>query len=248
MPARLVAVEHRDSVATIALNRPRAKNRVNAALAQELAEACAGVGADDTVRVAVLTGRGADFSVGWERPARGHGLVQAAHAVAALRKPVVAAINGDCVGQGLELALACDLRVAVRRARLGLTQVAQGLLPWDGGTQRLPRLVGWAHTMRLLLTGETVSADEALRMGLVHQVTADDGLDACVAELTHRLLDGAPVAAAYAKEAVASGMDMTLAQGLRLEADLNILLHTTDDRHEGIRSFLERRPPGFRGR
>ena len=247
MPARLVAVERHDSVATIALNRPRAKNRVNAALAQELAEACASIGADDAVRVAVLTGRGADFSVGWERPVRGHGPVRAAPAVAALRKPVVAAINGDCVGQGLELALACDLRVAVRRARLGLNQVAQGLLPWDGGTQRLPRLVGWARALRLLLTGETVSADEALRIGLVHQVTADDDLDKSVAELTRRLLDGAPVAAAYAKEAVASGMDMTLAQGLRLEADLNILLHTTEDRHEGIRSFLERRPPRFRG-
>ena len=247
MAARLVALQCHDSIATILLVRSRAKNRVNALLARELAEACAAVADDDAIRVVVLTGRGADFSVGWELPERGQDLFRAADAVAGLRKPVVAAINGDCIGQGLELALACDLRVAVRRARLGLPQAAHGLLPWDGGTQRLPRLVGRPNALRLLLTGELVTADEALRMGLVHHVTDDDSLDRGVEELTLPLLDGAPVAAAYAKEAVTAGMDLTLAQGLRLEADLNILLHTTEDRSEGIRSFLKRRTPRYRG-
>ena len=247
MPGRYVLAERRGGIATIVLNRPRARNRVNAALASELAEACAAVDADPTVRVVVLTGRGPAFSVGWERPSSGQPLVRAAPALAAQRKPVVAAINGDCLGQGLELALACDLRIAARGAHFGLGQVAHGLLPWDGGTQRLPRLVGRANAVRLLLAGETVTAEEALRMGLVHQVSEKDGLQEEVAELARRLLDGAPVAAAYAKEAVLAGMDLTLAQGLRLEADLNILLHSTQDRQEGIHSFLERRSPEFRG-
>ena len=247
MPGRFVLVRRQGGIATILLNRPRARNRVNAALAQELTEACAAADADTSARVVVLTGNGGAFSVGWEKPSPGEPLVQAAHALAAVGKPVVAAINGDCLGQGLELALACDLRVAVRGARFGLAHVAQGLLPWDGGTQRLPRLVGRAHALRLLLTGESVAADVALSMGLVHRLTDDDGLDEGVSELTRRLLDGAPVAAAYAKEALSAGLDLTLAQGLRLEADLNILLHTTSDRREGIGSFLERRSPRFQG-
>ena len=107
--------------------------------------------------------------------------------------------------------------------------------------------MGRANALRLLLTGESVVADVALGMGLVHSLTHDDALDEGVNELTRRLLDGAPVAAAYAKEAVSGGLDLTLAQGLRLEADLNILLHTTSDRREGISSFLERRSPRFRG-
>ena len=246
MPRQTVQLRRQGGVATIELNRPRARNRVNAEVARELAEACGELDADATVRVVGLTGSGPAFSVGYAPPTGAGALVRATPALALLRKPVVAAINGDCLDQGLELALACDIRVSVREAHFGLGHVVRGLLPWDGGTQRLPRVVGRAHALRLLLTGEPVTAEEALRMGLVQHL-ASDGLEQAVSEVARRLVDGAPVAAAYAKEAVRAGMDLGLAQGLRLEADLGVLLHTTSDRQEGISSFLEHRSPRFLG-
>ena len=247
MPARYLSVQQQGATATIALKRPRAANRINQAMALELADACEELDAANDVRVVVITGAGASFSVGWEPRRRGGSLVHAAQAVAAVRKPVVAAINGDCLDQGLELALACDFRVTASEARFGMRHVASGRLPWDGGTQRLPRLVGRPQAIRLLLTAEVIDADEALRMGLVHHIATDGDLHKSVADITRRLLDGAPIAAAYAKEAAIAGMDLTLAQGLRLEADLSILLHGTQDRTEGLSSFHERRTPRYEG-
>ena len=247
MPARYLSVQRQGLIATIALKRPRAANRINQAMALELAEACAELDVADDVRAVVITGDGASFSVGWEPVRRGSALAQAAHAVAAVRRPVVAAINGDCLDQGLELALACDFRVTVPEARFGMRHVASGLLPWDGGTQRLPRLVGRPQAIRLLLTAEFIHADEALRIGLVHHIATDGDLHKSVTDITRRLLDGAPIAAAYAKEAALAGMDLTLDQGLRLEADLSILLYGTQDRAEGLSSFHERRKPKYQG-
>jgi len=179
---------------------------------------------------------------GDEPPPKGAG------ALAAVEKPTIAAINGDAIDQGLELALACDIRIAVAEARLGLTHLKRGLIPWDGGTQRLPRIVGRAWATDLLLTGRLIDAEEALRIGLLHQVVGDaKALLRAVEEWANNILEAGPIALAYAKEAVVKGADMTLEQGLRLEADLAILLHSTHDRGEGIRSFLERRRPAYRG-
>jgi enoyl-CoA hydratase len=247
MSVRYLSVQLQGAVATVALKRPRAANRINQAMALELAETCAELDAAADVRVVVITGEGASFSVGWEPVRRGSALVQVAQAVSAVRKPVVAAINGDCLDQGLELALACDFRVTVPEAHFGIRHVASGLMPWDGGTQRLPRLVGRPQAIRLLLTAEVIDSQEALHMGLVHHIATDGDLHKSVAEITRRLLDGAPIAAAYAKEAAMSGMDLTLDQGLRLEADLSILLHGTQDRAEGLSSFHERRKPRYLG-
>jgi enoyl-CoA hydratase/carnithine racemase len=216
-------------------------------MALELAEACAELDAADDIRVVVITGEGVSFSAGWEPVRRGSVLARAAQAVAAVRKPVVAAINGDCLDHGLELALACDFRVTVSGAQFGIRHVASGLLPWDGGTQRLPRLVGRPQAIRLLLTAEVIDAEEALHMGLVHHIATDGDLHKRVAEITRHLLNGGPIAAAYAKEAAMAGMDLTLAQGLRLEADLSILLQGTHDRAEGLSSFHERRKPKYEG-
>ena len=170
-----------------------------------------------------------------------------ASAVAALPMPVVAIINGDAIAHGLELALAADLRVAIDSCRLGAGSPADDGFPYDGATQRLPRLVGPALARDLLLTGRTLSAQEALEAGLVNRVAAAGQLGEAAAELVAQICGAAPIAARYAKEAVAASRDLTLAQGLRLEADLSIILQSTADRAEGLRSFAEKRPPEFRG-
>lgn len=221
-------------------------------MAEELARAAEAVSQDDSIRVVTVTGRGQTFSLGWERlrlrSTEELPRYQAATAIARIEKPVVAAINGDAIGQGLELALAADIRIAAATAHFGMPQAQYGAVPWDGGTQRLPRLVGSAHALELLLTGAIVDAAEAFRMGLVSRTVSPEDLHEVVEDVAARIAAAAPLSTRYAKEAVLKGMDMTLAQALRLEADLNILLHSTRDRTEGIRSFLERRRPRFRGR
>lgn len=221
-------------------------------MALELAQVVQTINQDESVRVVVLTGSGRAFSVGWERlRVRSAGELapyQAASAIALIHSPVVAVLNGDAVGQGLELALAADIRITSAAARFSMPQLQYGIIPWDGGTQRLPRLVGRAHALSLLLTGVTIDASEALRIGLVSRVVEPESLAAATDEVVGQIAAGAPIAAQYAKETVAKGMDMPLDQALRLEADLNILLHGTRDRREGLRSFQERRPPRFHGR
>jgi enoyl-CoA hydratase/carnithine racemase len=170
-----------------------------------------------------------------------------ASSIAALEIPVIVAVNGDALDHGLELALAGDLRLTSAGARFGLTGLARGSFPWDGGTQRLPRLVGPAWAKDMIFTGRIIDAAEALRLGLVNQVVEADRLPQAAHELAERILAGGPIATRYAKEGIQTGMELSLAQGLRLEADLNILLQSTADRAEGIKSFLARRAPRFTG-
>ena len=221
-------------------------------MALELAELAEAANRDDAIRVVVLSGRGSAFSSGWEavrvRPSDQLQSLRAAAAIARIEKPVIAAINGDAVGQGLELALAADLRIAAKGARFGLPHLSKGAMPWDSGTQRLPRIVGRAKALELLLTGEIIDAEEARRIGLVSQTVEPEELKALADLVAAQIAGAAPIAARYAKEAVTAGTDIPLADGMRLEADLSILLHTTRDRAEGIRSFFERRQPRFRGR
>ena len=248
MSGDAIVIHRRGQVATITLSRPSESNALGPELAVRLADACAAL-ADDDSRVVVLTGAGKAFATGGEgSEADGHPAVPAtptpAAAVAALRKPTIAWINGDCLDRGLEMALACDVRIAAPTARLGLRAVSQGWLPQDGGTQRLPRLVGRGHALRLLLTGDVIDAQEALRIGLVQAV----GDRRTVEELADRIAAAAPIAVAYAKEAVRQGEDLALEQGLRLEADLSILLHGTADRAKGLESFAAGTRPNHEGR
>ncbi len=170
-----------------------------------------------------------------------------ADSVAAIEKPVVAAVLGDALGQVLELALACDVRIASDASRFGLTQIRDGLIPWDGGTQRLPRLVGRSLAMEMVLSARVLDAPEALEIGLVNETVPPNIVNARVMEMAQLIAGHGPIAARYLKEAVLKGADLTLGQGLRLEADLNLLLQTTTDRAEGVGSFLERRRPQYRG-
>jgi enoyl-CoA hydratase/carnithine racemase len=168
--------------------------------------------------------------------------------VAGIDRPVIAAVDGDALGLGLEIALSCDIRIASEKARFGLPQVARGRIPLDGGTQRLPRIIGRGKAMELLLTAETISADEALEIGLVSKVVPPEALAGEVDKLAETIAAKGPIALRYLKEVVNKGLDMTLEQGLRLEADLYFLLHTTADRTEGIKSYLEKRPPKYKGK
>ncbi len=173
--------------------------------------------------------------------------LRVAGAVAAVEKPVIAALSGDALDQGLELALACDVRVASLGARFGMTQVGRGLLPWDGGTQRLPRLVGRAAATEMLLTGVILDAARAVEIGLVNEAVEPERVAERAGEIAAAVASFGPIATRYTKELVRDGLDMTLDQGLRLEGDLNFLLQSTADRAEGVASFLERRGATYRG-
>lgn len=168
--------------------------------------------------------------------------------LAAVPQPVVAGIGGGSDGSGLEMILACDIRIAAEGSSFRFSQVAKGMIPCHGGTQRLSRVVGRAKALEMILTGEAIDAREAYRIGLIHKVVPKENLKQSVTSLAQTIADKGPLALRYAKEAVYGGMDLTLAQGLRLEADLYMLLHTSHDRTEGIRAFQEKRRADFTGK
>lgn len=246
--------------ATVMLVGDNSDVTISEAVAEELMDCCRELSLDDDLRVVTITGRGDSFAtrraelptdlleadlagrVAWFRR------MGVAGAVARLPMPVVAILNGDAMAHGLELALAADLRIAVDTARLGAGVPARDGFPFDGMTQRLPRVVGPALARDMLLTGRALSAAEALDFALVNRVAAPGTLEETAAEIVEQIIAAAPIAARYAKEAVAAAGDLPLVQGLRLEADLSIILQSTDDRAEGLQSFAEKRTPNFTGR
>jgi len=237
-----------DHIAHLTLNRPEADNAVNQQMAQELEAVCRQINQDSDIYVVMVTGTGTKaFCGGGELASPESGSYGAAATIAGLNQPVIVAINGDALGQGLELALSCDIRLASNKAKFSLPQVAEGLIPRDGGTQRLSRLVGKGKALELILTADVIDADEALAIGLVNRVMAQEELAAEAEAMAKTMAAKGPIALRYAKEAVNKGLDLTLEQGLRLESDLYLLIHTTEDRTEGIRAFLEKRPPQFKG-
>lgn len=242
-----VRLERRYNLAYLTLARPAGRNALTASMAQALVDACHTLAEEYDVRAVLLRG-GDDFCVGLDpdEPFDPLGALDPAAALAALPMPTIAAIRGACHGAGLALALACDLRFAARGATFALPDLVQGGFPTLGSSQRLPRIVGRAKALELILTGDPIDADEAFRIGLVAQVVEPDVLDATALTATRNFLGRAPIAVRYAKEAIAAGLERTLEQGLRLEADLYLLLHTTHDRREGVQSFLDRRVPHYR--
>ncbi|HAZ31287.1 MAG TPA: hypothetical protein DCY61_01090 [Dehalococcoidia bacterium] len=248
MAYRNLISEKKDHIGYITLNRPGEGNGINRALADELAEVCARINEDDEIRVVVITGSGEVFSSGNQAVEPGDFLASsvASMAVAGLKVPVVAAINGDALGAGLEVALAGDIRIAAEGARFGFPQVAYGTLPAGGGTQRLPRIVGRGKALEMILTAAVIDAQEAYRIGLVNRIFASGELRHEAESLAAKLAAKGTIALEYAKEAINKGIDVSLQQGLRLEADLSIILQSTADREEGIRAFLEKRGAQFR--
>ena len=253
MSKPLILMQKSNHIAGITLNRPDEKNHINLQMAQEMDEICRQINADNDIYVVIITGSGNDFCGGNERQksSRGDGeLAQKynlAASVAGIEKPVIAAVNGDALGEGLELALACDVRIAAQNAYFGFPEVTSGLMPTNGGTQRLPRIVGKGKALELILTGEIIDAAGALEIGLVTKVLPRESLTNEVEALAKTMAGKAPISLRYIKEAINKGLDLTMEQGLRLEADLYFLLHTTGDRTEGIKAFQQKRPPEFKG-
>ncbi|NQT73357.1 MAG: enoyl-CoA hydratase/isomerase family protein [Chloroflexi bacterium] len=241
-----ISYEKKDQIGYLTLNRPDSGNSVNRAMADELELCCQHISQDDEVRVMVLTGIGDVFCTGGDIQNTSVSGV-ATGAIASLKMPVVAAINGDALGTGLELALACDMRLAATSANFGLTEVSNGYIPSGGGTQRLPRIVGRGKALEMVLTAAIIDAEEAYRIGLVNKVVPSDELTQTVQELATKIAAKGPISERYAKEAIGAGMDLTLGQGLGLEADLSFILQSTKDRAEGIAAFLEKRTPNFKG-
>lgn len=251
--------EKRGKVAWIQLCRPDSGNRLTPTMAEELTAHCQTVEEDDELALTVLTGSGSAFCLGLEYPADKKGaataqVIQAqfgelrcVETLAAITKPTLAVLNGDALGFGLELALACDLRLAIEGSHFGLPQVTHGLTPFGGSTQRLPRVVGQAKALELILTGESIDATEAQRIGLLTIVAPTATFTTRVDEVVQNLLEKGPIALRLGKEAVHKAMDLTLDQGLRLEEDLYALLQTTRDRAEGIQAFLGKKKPTFTG-
>jgi enoyl-CoA hydratase/carnithine racemase len=259
-----IAFETRDHVGWITLNRPEAGNAISIQMAREIEQVSHRINQDQDIRAVVLTGSGAkafclgddldELSLTVERnpPSSSPVDAPAPHVsvpamIASIECPVIAAINGDASGIGLALALACDLRIASDRAAFCVPDLSRGYFMSSGITQWLPRIVGRGKAMELMLTSDAIDAPEALRIGLVHRLAPPDAVLAEAEKLATQIASGAPLALRYVKEAVNNGMDLTLAQGLRLECDLYMILQTTRDRVEGITAFREKRPPHFTG-
>jgi len=250
-------VERDGGVVTLTIAREEKLNALNAEVIGELRDAVRDLSADDSVGVVILTGAGekafvagADIGMlvdqgvagGKDNARLGQALTQE---MEASRVPFIAAINGFALGGGLELALGCDLRFASTNARMGLPEVSLGIIPGYGGTQRLPRLIGTGPALQLILTGDPVSADEAHRVGLVNGVFEPDELLPGVAKVAGRILSRGPEALAVAKEAVRRGTQLSLEDGLALEADLFGMISSTDEMKEGMTAFLEKRKPSW---
>lgn len=255
-----IKFERKDGVAYVTLNRPEVMNARNRRMRQEIIDVMTSIRGDAAVKVVILTGAGEkSFSAGRDLKEAAQeqvGVVAGrqqklevgdSEMIANLTKPVIAAINGYALGGGCEMALACDIRVAVEGAKLGLTEVSRGMIPGSGGTQRLSRIVGLGKALELILTGSVIDAQEAYRIGLVNRVVPRGQLIAAAEEYAQAIADKAPLAVVFAKEAVRKGFEMPLEDGLRLETDLSALLRTTEDIKEGARAFVEKRAPQWKG-
>jgi E-phenylitaconyl-CoA hydratase len=255
-----VIVEVEDYVATVTLNRPDAMNSIDPEMRAELKGVWERIHVDDAIRVAVLTGAGEKaFCTGSDLKktnppkesfaARNFGQPESDHLLVGLNtdKPMICAINGYAMGGGLELALACDIRVASENAHFALSEVRIGSIPGAGGTQRLPRAIGLSNAMLMLLTGDRIDAAEALRVGLVSKVVPLDQLLPTAQAIARRIAQNAPLSVRAVKRLVQQGMDMPLTAAMDTERYVFGLLRDTEDRIEGRRAFQEKRSPVYKG-
>jgi len=257
MPQSEVRLErHGDGTATVRIDRPKARNALDIATRKALAEVCREIAEDDSLRAIVLTGgsemfvSGADLTEFVEAGAidilkrRAERWWQA---VADVPQPMIAAVNGFALGGGLELAMCCDIIIAGRSVKLGQPEVRVGIMPGAGGTQRLTRAIGKFQAMRLVLTGELIGAEEALAMGLLSKVVDDIAVYDSARDMARAIAALPPIAVQQAKESVILGADASLAAALALERKALQLTFATADKTEGMRAFLEKRKPEFKG-
>jgi len=256
---KTIEVEKKGHLGYLTLNRPEVMNAFSQEMIDELLKAFAQINRDEQIRVLIITGAGKAFQAGADiaelaamTPLKilrwNEGLVRVNAAIEKLRQPVIAAINGVALGGGLEFALACTLRVASPRAKFGLPEVSLGIIPGTGGTQRLPRLIGKGRAAKMILTGEIIKADEAERIGLVNQVSADDNVLAAAEELAGIILTKAPIAIEMAKDAIEIGLDLPLEQAVQYSQKNCVTCFSTEDMKEGTKAFLEKRKAEFKGK
>jgi enoyl-CoA hydratase len=252
--------EKKDNIGVLTVNRPDKLNALSNELTEELQHLLDEIEKDVDLRVVVITGAGdkafvagADINELVERDAlKGRDVSRFRQALFArienLPVPVIAAVNGYALGGGLELALACNIRIASEKAQFGAPEVKLGIIPGDGGTQRLPRLVGLGRAMELVLTGDFIDAQEAHRIGLVNRVVSPDELMESVMTLAKKIASRPPLAVKYAKEAVNRSQEGDTTSGYALESYLHALACTTEDKKEGVTAFLEKRKGKFKGK
>jgi enoyl-CoA hydratase len=252
-------LERTGRIAIVTINRPDKRNALNIKTREEGAAVLEELSSDNSVGVVVFTGAGdkafvagadiAEFSgrtaITQREVMMGRSLFTA---IDTFPKPVIAMINGYCLGGGCELALACDIRIASESASFGQPEINLGIIPGGGGTQRLTRLVGEGKAMELILTGEIIDAKSAFAIGLVNQVVPADQLQARTMEIANRIADKSPIALRLAKEAVKLASRSNLDEGLRREVDLFALCFSSEDKNEGVSAFLEKRKPVFKGK
>ena len=254
-----ITVELRGAVAVLTVNRPEKLNALNSSVHTEGVAALDELKHDDSVRVLVITGAGqksfiagADISeFEGKTPVTQRSTFQERtlfNSIDTFPKPVIAMINGFCLGGGCELALACDLRIAGENARFSQPEINLGVMPGGGGSQRLTRLIGEGRAMEMILTGDMIDAETALRSGLVNHVHPLAELEAKTMEMAEKIAEKAPIALQLCKEAVKFASRSNLDEGLRREVDLFAICFSTEDKEEGVSAFLEKRKPNFKGR
>ena len=254
--------EKKGRIAILTINRPEARNAMNRAVWDGLIKAWTDVGDDPDIWAAIVTATGDKaFSSGqdlkevaeWmaipedKRPPMPLPEINPMRGMQ-IWKPVICAINGLCIGGGLELALACDIRIAADTARLGLAEVKSSVIPGNSGSQKLPRLIPFAKALEMLMTGDLVDAEEACRLGLVNKVVAFDQLMPEAEAMAGRICENGPLAVRAVKELAYRGMEMSLTNGLKLEQEIGARLIKTEDAMEGPRAFAEKRKPAWKGR
>lgn len=255
----VILEEQEGRVAVLTVNRPDKLNALNQQVRDEALEILARLEKDESVGVVVLTGAGEkSFIAGADigefegrspfDQRRAMRTPRIFDVMATFPKPVIAMINGFCLGGGCELAMSCDLRIASDTARFGQPEIKLGLIPGGGGTQRLPRLVGLGQALRLILTGDMIDAREAEKIGLVDQVVPADELRETTLELAQKMASMSPLTLRVAKESVRASQRMGIEEGILYERDLFCLCFSTEDKEEGVEAFLEKRKPHWKGR
>lgn len=250
-----IIYEKEENIAVITFNRSEAMNALNNQTRAEFRAAIADVATDDNIMVLILTGSGKAFVAGSDikefsktTPYAAHNIVRLGEMVEKLEKPVIAAVNGFCLGGGCEIAMACDIIIASEKAKFGQTEINIGIIPGGGGTQRLQRLIGPCRAKELIYTGDIIRAEEADRIGLVNRVVPMDELMPSAKEMAKKIATKSSAALKLAKTAINRGMQTNLESGLKYEYELYSLSLSLEDKEEGVNAFLEKRTPKFVGR